>query len=57
MSLPNFVEGNSWLLDYVLGLPLFGLIIGLFREGYKTMASDDSQRVSQHEQINPTEKE
>jgi len=49
MSLPNWIEENSWLLDYVLGLPLFGLIIGFFREGYKTMASDDSQKVGNNE--------
>ena len=54
MSLPNFLEEYSWLL---LGFPLFGLIIGFFREGYKTMASDDSQRVNQHEQSKPAEKE
>jgi len=57
ISLPNWIEENSWLLDNVLGFSLFGLIAGLFREGYINMAMVDDHKVNQHEQSNPKEKE
>jgi hypothetical protein len=57
MSLPNWIEENSWLLDKVLAFSLFGLLGGWIISNVNFKPIDDSQRVSQHEQSKPEEKE
>jgi hypothetical protein len=55
MSLPNIIEQYKPFIVFILGIPLIGLLGGWIISNVNFKPIDDSQRVSQHEQINPKE--